>query len=317
MLGYSSGELEGNFDIWNGLIFPGDADRVTGLLKAHLEGASPQYEAEYRLRSKSGEWIWVLDKGKVTHRDGTGAPLRVVGTHLDITERKKSEEALHELLQAKDVLMKELQHRVKNNLTMIDSILYMESQAMKDEKALAVLKDTQNRIRSMAGVYEILYKSSGGDKVDCGQYVESIVDYLSRTFLQDDGRIDFSVRLDELRIDLKNAVPLGLVVNELVTNSLKYAFPDGAKGRIEIDLKIMDEGTVELKVADDGAGFPEGFDPSRTTGLGFSLVLLLAKQLRGSVSAGRNEPRGASVLLRFRPGAAFSDYGIPTLRTEA
>ncbi len=317
MLGYSPGELEENFDIWNGLICPEDADRVIGLLVAHLEGESPHYEAEYRLRSKSGEWIWVLDKGKVTHRDGAGTPLRVVGTHLDITARKKTEEALHELLEAKDVLMKELQHRVKNNLTMIDSILYMESQTMKDEKALAVLKDTQSRIRSMAGVYEILYKSSGGDKVDCGQYVRSIVEYLSRTFLPDDGRIDFSVRLDEIRIDLKNAVPLGLVVNELVTNSLKYAFPDGVEGRIEIDLKIMDEGWVELRVADDGAGFPEGFDLHKTSGLGLSLVLLLAKQLRGSVTAGRNELRGAFVLLRFRPGEAFSDYGIPTVKTAS
>ena len=299
MLGYSLDELAPNVDTWKRLLCPEDEPFVYGLLGAHLEGKLPFYESEHRLLAKSGEWIWVLDKGKVTHRDAEGKPLRAVGTHLDITARKKAEAQLRGLLEEKDMLLRELQHRVKNNLVMIDSLLHIEIMDLEDEKAISILKETRTRLRSMAGIYEVLYKSAGGDKVDLRQYIGNLMAYLSQTYQTGERRVAFSVEFDDLKLDLKNAVPLGLILNELVTNALKYAFPNGAKGKILIEVKKRENNEVRLSVTDDGVGLPEGFEPEKVTSLGFRLVYLLARQLKGVVSAERNEPQGTSIVVNF------------------
>ena len=182
---------------------------------------------------------------------------------------------------------------------MIDSLLHLEIMDLKDEKALEILKETRTRLRSMAGIYEILYKNSGGDKVDFRQYVGNLIGYLSKTYLHSDSGIGFSVHIDDFSVDLKNAVPLALILNELITNAMKYAFPNGASGEIRIEAKKYAEDQIEIIVADDGIGLPADFDVEKASSLGFKLVYLLAKQLRGVIFTGKNVPRGALIVLKL------------------
>ena len=219
-------------------------------------------------------------------------------------QRKRAEEALKESLQEKEVLLKEIHHRVKNNMQVISSLLSLQSRHLHDPKAIGMFKDSQHRIRSMALVHEKLYQSPDLSRIDFGQYLENLVVYLVHSYQVDSGRIRMRIDVGDAALDINTAIPCGLIVNELVTNALKHAFPGGRKGEVRITLRRGDDGRLTLKVADDGAGWPAGVDFRRTDTLGLQLVTMLVDQLDGTIEL---EPKAGTIFrivfreLRYKP----------------
>ncbi len=223
----------------------------------------------------------------------------------EIVERKRAEEASLRLLEDNKVLMRELQHRTKNSLNVVSSLLGMELENLPDEYSRAVFINTQARIRSIASIYEQLYREGNFERVNLGAYIDRLADNLASVYLPAGGRVRIERRINEVYLDLKRALPLGIIVNELVTNAVKYAFPAGASGEIHIGLEKKD-GKIMLEVSDTGAGLAAG--PARRqfgSGFGSNLIKALVKQIDGTLS------------LESRPGAAIriAFYEQPPVKT--
>ncbi|MBI5687061.1 MAG: DUF3365 domain-containing protein [Verrucomicrobia bacterium] len=215
----------------------------------------------------------------------------------DITERKRGEDAIRASLQEKTVLLKEVHHRVKNNLQTVTSLLNLQAVRTKNTTALDTLQETGNRVRSMALLHETLYRSETLGRVNFGNYIENICGHLFRSYGPKAARIKLELHLEEVSVDLDQAVSCGLIINELVSNALKHAFPDGRAGRIEVELKKTPDKQIVLKVADDGVGIPPGADIHQTGTLGHQLVFMLAEKLRGTVEVIREH--GATFRIVF------------------
>jgi two-component sensor histidine kinase/CheY-like chemotaxis protein len=213
-------------------------------------------------------------------------------------DQKRAEEAVQASLREKEILLREIHHRVKNNMQVISSLLNMQAGHIKDENARRMLKEGQLRIRSMALVHEKLYQSRDLAKIDFAAYLRSLSAHLFQFFAVDADRIRLETDLEDVSLDIISAVPCGLVINELLTNALKYAFPGDRKGVVRVELHRGEDGTFELRVADDGAGFPEAVDFRRTDSLGLQIVNLLVGQLEGTIELDRTN--GTAFTLFFR-----------------
>lgn len=211
--------------------------------------------------------------------------------------RIQAEEALHNSLREKEALLKEVHHRVKNNLQLMSSLLHLQEMQIESVMARAILQDTQARIRSMALLHEALYRSGSLDRVDLAQYIESLVAYLRNTI---PGSADIEILLDlaKVQLDLDLAVPCGLIINELVTNSLKHAFPRRAAGRVSVETKAYENHEIMLKVTDNGVGLPADVSLSKAQSLGMQLVGDLVQQIGGHLEI-RREP-GTTFEIQFR-----------------
>jgi PAS domain S-box-containing protein len=200
---------------------------------------------------------------------------------LQLTQRKLEEQT--GLLNEKEVLLKEIHHRVKNNLQIISSLLNLQTDQVKDSGTLRILHDSQTRVRSMALIHEKLYQSKSMAKIDFGEYVTSLTKDLFRSYQRSLGEIKLNIHVDEVTLDLDYAVPCGLILNELMTNALKYAFPEGRKGSIWVELRADPKQFISLRVADDGVGLPAGLDILKNKSLGLQLVNSLVKQIDGKL----------------------------------
>jgi two-component sensor histidine kinase len=230
----------------------------------------------------------------VTHH---GQPV-VLGFVRDITERKRAEEAAQASLREKEILLREIHHRVKNNMQVISSLFNLQSEHIQDENARRMLKEGQLRIRSMALVHEKLYRSRDLSKIDFADYLQSLAEHLFQFFRVDADRIRLETDLEGVPLNINSAVPCGLLATELITNALKHAFPGERKGAVGIRLHRRESGLVELRVADDGVGFPEAVDFRNTESLGLQIVNLLIGQLEGTIELERKE--GTAFTISFR-----------------
>lgn len=214
----------------------------------------------------------------------------------DITERKKIEEQVKTSLREKEVLLREIHHRVKNNLQIISSLLSLQSAHIKDKKYTEMLKESQNRVKSMALIHEKLYQSEDIANVNCESYIKSLVEGLVRSYGTNTGNIALEIEVSDISLGIDAAIPCGLIVNELVSNALKHAFPDGRKGVIKIRLHSIGD-KVQLLVSDDGVGMPETVDFRTTESLGLRLVTILAEdQLNGEIHLDRQNGTAFSVI---------------------
>ncbi len=205
-------------------------------------------------------------------------------------EKTKAEETsveLEQLLKEREVLLKEVHHRVKNNLQVVSSLLGLQRWHFNDTRLRQALEDSQNRVLSIALVHENLYRSKDLSQVEFSDYVRSLVDNLPRS---SSIGTDVSVTQDivDSRLSIETAVPCGLIINELVTNALKHAFPGGRSGSIRVELRKVEPSNWMLLVTDDGIGLPVDIDMSKTESLGLELVSLLTKQLAGTLEIKRN-----------------------------
>lgn len=209
-------------------------------------------------------------------------------------ERRKAEAALLASLGEKEALLKEVHHRVKNNMQVITSLLRLESNRVGHATTRVVLKDMQNRIHSMAALHETLYRSGNFAEVNLADYLRQLIRQLRVSLATGPQKIEFHLELEGITLDLDRAVPCGLIVNELISNALKHAFPAGRSGSIWIGLHRAGADSVRLEVRDDGVGLPPGLDATRATSLGLQMVSDLTRQMRGTCSVGP----GASVAFR-------------------
>ncbi|RLA86667.1 MAG: hypothetical protein DRG58_11815 [Deltaproteobacteria bacterium] len=215
-----------------------------------------------------------------------------------IIQRKRAQEQIQASLQEKEVLLKEIHHRVKNNLQIICSLLKLQAGYIDDSKIQAVIQDSQNRIRIMALVHELLYQSPDLAMINLMSYIKTLVGALSRTYLADPGGIALKLAVDDIRLGIDTAIPCGLIINELVSNSLKYAFPDKRQGVIQINFHAKPDQDLELVVRDNGVGLPETLDLRNGNSLGLRLVKILAEdQLQGKISL--NRTKGTEFIIEF------------------
>jgi two-component sensor histidine kinase len=205
----------------------------------------------------------------------------------EIFERTQAETRIREALKEKDVLLKEVHHRVKNNLQVISSLLNLQSAQIKDPETVQLFRDSQNRVRSMALIHEKLYQSHDLAKIDFKGYAQSLSNYLVRSFAVESRGVAIRLDVDPIEMGIDQAIPCGLIINELVSNSLKYAFPEERKGEVHIRFSRHGDHQFHLIVGDNGIGFPENVDYQNTSSLGLQLVNSLVKQLDGNVELNR------------------------------
>lgn len=218
----------------------------------------------------------------------------------EITERKRMEENIIKSLQDKEVLLKEIHHRVKNNMQIISSLLGLASGTIKEKKYIELFRDSQNRINSMSLIHEKLYRSENLTKIDFNEYIRDLANVLfqSRGVT---GKIELTLNIEKISIGIDHAIPCGLIINELITNSIKYAFPDDRKGEIKVSLRLNDENMIELVVSDNGVGIPEDVDFRNSESLGLRLVTKLAEdQLHGKIDIDRSN--GTEFKIKFEVG---------------
>jgi PAS domain S-box-containing protein len=214
----------------------------------------------------------------------------VLSAVVDISDRKQKEERIHNALKEKDVLLGEVHHRVKNNLQIIHSLLDLQSARLSDQAALEMVRESQNRIRSMGLIHQTLYQSKDFARVDFRLFLDSLVPTLVASYGVNLDRVSLLIETAQVLLPINAAIPCGLIVNELISNALKHAFPGDRRGEITVRLLAEPSGRARLAVADDGIGMPEGFDVSKANTLGLQLVTLLADQLGGTVSIQRANP---------------------------
>ena len=220
------------------------------------------------------------------------------------TELSESAAQLRTTLREKEVLLQEIHHRVKNNLQIVASLLSLQSGSIRDPQMAAHFQENQERIRSMALIHEKLYQSESLARVDLADYMKSLVGILLRTYATA-GNVDLQVRLDPAFVSIDTAVPVGLLLNELLTNALKYAFPDGRKGCLLVDLAVIPDGQYIVRVEDDGVGLGPDFQLEQANTLGLRLVRMLAKQLHAELSF-RSGSEHTAFDIRFQEPAAKS-----------
>jgi PAS domain S-box-containing protein len=215
----------------------------------------------------------------------------------DIAERRANEEQIKASLHEKEVMLKEIHHRVKNNLQVISSLLSIQSTTLADPRDAKHFQESRDRIRTMALVHEKLYQSDDIAVVDFGPYVERLTAQLFRSYTGSGGRVSLYVDVRDIGLGPDQAVPCGLIINELVTNALKYAFRDGRNGTITVSMR-QESDYNELVVSDDGVGMPADFNLEETESLGLQLVNMLTNQLEGTVIM--NVSHGTKFTIRFR-----------------
>jgi PAS domain S-box-containing protein len=264
---------------WRMLVHPDDHAKVEEGFLATVAARS-SFQMEFRVRKKNGEYVDVSGNGIVLTTPSM-EPERVLGTLTDISVRKQVEKQIAASLKEKEVMLKEIHHRVKNNLQVISSLLSLQSGASSDNRAREQLRESQNRIRSMALIHERLYQSENLAQVNFGEYVRSLVAFLFRSYSMPNVRVIYAI--DRCNLPVNTAIPCGLMINELVSNALKYAFKGRTGGEIEIGFSLLDGNRGVLSVRDDGVGFPADLDYRATQTLGMQLVTTLTSQINGTL----------------------------------
>jgi two-component system, sensor histidine kinase PdtaS len=247
----------------------------------------------YALHKDGHEFPVEIGRAPIDTSDG---PMVILGV-VDISARGQKEARIRAALQEKDVLLGEIHHRVKNNLQIVASLLDLQAARVADPATRDLLRDSQNRIHSMGLIHQTLYGSKDFRSVDFAQFSEALLSALIRSYDTEPERIAIRIDVEPVRLPIDIAVPCGLVVNELITNALKHAFPGRDRGEIRIALTRQLGNEALLSVSDNGIGLPDHVDTNSTATIGLQLVGLLAAQLDGEVSISRSDPTRFS--LRF------------------
>lgn len=280
-LGFTQAEWLEDPVRWYRQIHPDDRQRWSDEAADLLLTGNPLRSA-YRVLARDGRVLWFQCEVKLVRR-ADGHPWFLHGVGFDITDRKRAEEKILDSLREKEALLKEIHHRVKNNLAVISSLFYLQSSYTRDEQTMTLLKESQDRVRSMAMVHELLYRSENLASVDFSHYAASLSTELLRTYGIPPGRIRLSTDLQPVSMEIDQAVPCGLILNELVTNALKHAHPGQGGGTIRVSLRLREDRICLIEVGDDGAGLPNDFDAAGSRSFGLRLIRTLARQLDGEI----------------------------------
>lgn len=295
MTGYNREELIGKNILKLKLLPPGLIPKATAALAKNVLG-QPTGPDEFVLNRKDGSQVPL---------EISTFPVKIKGQSLvlsiarDITERKKAEERIKASLKEKEILLQEIHHRVKNNMQIISSLLNLQSRNITDKQSLEIFQSSQNRIRLMALIHERLYRSKDFNRVDFAEYARSLTDYLFGSYGINTKLVRLKMDIKDVFLDINAAIPCSLIINELISNSLKHAFPDGREGEIKIAMHPLNGNEIELVVSDNGVGIPEEVNFRKTESLGLYLVTILAEdQLDGKIKLDRN--KGTRFQIRLR-----------------
>ena len=292
LLGYPHSEIIGKspFDF----MAPQEAGRVSALFSALFAAKAPIRDLENWNLKKNGERVCILTNG-VPILDAEGRLLGYRGIDKDITDRKGSEERIQRLLEEKELLLKEVHHRVKNNMNTMKSLVFLQKRLLKDPVAIAAFDDTLGRMDSMGILYEQLYVSTDYNRTSMRAYLSALTDRIIATF-PDSEAVIIDKDIDDFELDTRISQTLGIILNELLTNIMKYAFAGRKGGRIAIQGRL-EGGHVTFSVQDDGNGMPDSVDFESSPGFGLLLVKELTRQLDGAIRIQRGE--GTRVILEF------------------
>jgi two-component sensor histidine kinase len=262
-----------------------------------------------RLKDTQRAILNIADDGEVERmhlRESQKAVLNILddlGAEKALLERTqhevlRSEQTVRASLREKEVLLKEIHHRVKNNLQVISSLLNLQARYLPDPAARAIFSQSQNRVQSIALVHERLYESADLSHVNFGKYLSVLLDNIFDTHDAASRGLSKIIDVGDANLTVDVAIPCGLIVNELVTNALKHAFPGGRTGTVRVSLRGSPDGAMDLTVQDDGVGIPPGIDPRNTVSLGLDLVVTFAEQLNAEMDI--VSEHGTSFRFRFQ-----------------
>jgi PAS domain S-box-containing protein len=298
MFGYLENEIEMQPDVYPKYLHPEDRARVENSFTACLDNGTSSYEIECRFLNKKGDYISILSRGYIL-RNSNNVPIRVSGSDMDLTDRKQAEAQIKQSLEEKEVLLKEVHHRVKNNLQIISSILNLQSSTIADKQTLDLLKNSQDRIRSMSLIHELLYQTKDFSTINFSEYIRSIATNLFQSYNQN-RLVNLVLELEPVFLDLDSAIPCGLIINELITNSLKYAYNTDDEGDVRINLTLTNN-IVIIIIEDTGKGFPTTIDFRETESLGMQLVISLTDQIDGEIKMENSQ--GTRFEIQFKNNA--------------
>lgn len=289
MLGYPPEMfLEGGRQFILDRIHPKDLERLEQELEEMSgKGVESHFasETEFRIKTKNGRYIWVNNQRSLV-RDENGEAVAIVGSVRDISERKKHEVEIKKSLREKQTLLEEIHHRVKNNLAVISSLLELQKQD-SNESTREALEDTQSRIQSIARIHEKLYQTDTFSDIDIQQYLEEFIEIVAQTFNSSQKNITIIKEIQSFNLDIIKALPLGLIMNELLNNAFKHGFSDRQKGKIKVTMK-EEAGRCLFSVADTGTPLPGEFSLEDSRTLGMTLVRTLTNQLEGEINISQN-----------------------------
>lgn len=290
MLGYVKTELTPmNRHRWRRLCHPEECREVRDRMDAHLRGESEFYSVEMRMLHKVGDWRWILSQAQVIDRDPLGKPLRILGTHTDITSIKESERTGHqeasnamEVVRSKDLLMHEMHHRIKNDLNLIRSLFSLQASSTGNTETRRCLTEAGYRVSAIARIYETLYQGDDLQYVRIGPLVTTIIRDLRSGLASQN--VEINLHIDECLLPRQKSITVGLIINELITNSLKYAVQPDAPTTIGVNVQPHDHNRVLIRVTDTGPGYPEDVLTTGTQGFGLMVIRALVEQNHGTIS---------------------------------
>jgi two-component system, sensor histidine kinase PdtaS len=250
---------------------PGDRKKMIDLITN--KGLLTYHDVD--MVSKDGKTLTILLSGSFEGNT-------ISGMLMDITKRKKAEKEIKSSLKEKEYLLREIHHRVKNNMQIISSLLNLQTKYVNDVEAIDVLQESQNRVKSMAMIHEKIYQSNDLEEINFTDYIKSLISNLIHTYNIDQNLVKSTFKIENITLNMETAVPCGLIISELVSNSLKYAFPNKMHGEILISLKSIED-VYELTIKDNGIGLPKGLDLNNLESLGLLLVKILTEQIEGEL----------------------------------
>ncbi|MDA8427148.1 MAG: PAS domain-containing protein [Treponema sp.] len=300
IVGYRVEELPGYPDsTWEALCHPDDLERFRQSMGYFLSGRASYHEVEVRLRHREGRWIWVLERAQVVRRSPSGEPLQVSGLIIDISGMKETEERLRRSLGEKDILLRELFHRTKNTMQLINAMLELKKEEVDSPDFSQAMDAVQNKIIAMSLVQEKLYQTGDLSVLDLGEYITELTALIQDSSPLVSDTIKISSKTAKVPVSIDAAIPCGLIVTELISNSLVHAFPFGARGRIDVTVS-KSEDDITIAVRDDGVGLPAGYEVRSQARLGLRTVIGIGEeQLRGRMEFGGGS-RGFSCRLTFK-----------------
>jgi len=269
-----------------------------------LAGEIDRYSMEKRYIRKNSSVIWVNLTISLVPDESRGEE-HFIAVVEDISARKTAEVTVKKSLEEKEVLLREIHHRVKNNMQVISSLLSLQASNIDDEALHKLFQESQSRVRAMALIHEILYDSDDLSSVDLSTYVSRLAASLTRMYGADSSQVRLNVESDDITLRIDDMVPCGLAISELISNSLKYAFPDGWEGEIDLRVTSTPEGGVKLVVRDNGVGLPAELDIRTTSSMGMGLVVgLVEKQLGGRLELDRTQGTCFTITIPHKPASA-------------
>lgn len=275
-------------------VHPDDVQSCMTWLREVIESGKRLEGIEYRVKNIDGKWYWHTSSA-VPVRDDSGAVTGFVGIARDITERKLTDEKIKSLLAEKELLLREVHHRIKNNMNTIIGLLTLQALSVEEPSAAAALDDAQNRIHSMMVLYDKLYRSDDFGALSLKEYLPALIDEIAGNF-EIHGTVKFDNNIEDFDVDTKILFPLGIIVNEIITNAMKYAFSGMDNGLLTISASRT-ENRALIEIGDNGAGIPDSVDFENSSGFGLSLLTLLTEQIGGTIRLEREN--GTKFILEF------------------